>query len=278
MVKFEQVTDSVWAHVEGETFGHVAFVKLKESLVFVDSGYYPKVIKEARNKAEVMTGLPVKHLIITHHHGDHVLGNQHFDDCEIISTKPILDILKAYWIEDNIESIRKREPESFGDLQFVFPNIIFEDEYIIQDDNLTLRIKQTNGHTKGSSYVFIPEEEVIIAGDLLFANEIPYFGDDTTDPYEWIEAYKEMIALSPKIIIPGHGPISDIQEIKNQLKYMEEVVDWMENYIQKGGKKEDLEGAKDFPMLDFEPYDNFEMLFTRSKNRTYDVVHNKLKT
>ncbi len=87
MFKFEKVSDSVWVHVEGETFGHVAFVRLKDKLVFIDSGYYPKVIKEARKQAEEITGLPVKQLIITHHHGDHVLGNQFFDDCEIISSK-----------------------------------------------------------------------------------------------------------------------------------------------------------------------------------------------
>ena len=276
MFKFEKVSDSVWAHVEGETFGHVAFVKIKKSLVFIDSGYYPKVIKEARKQAEEMTGLPVKQLILTHHHGDHVLGNQFFDDCEIISSKPILEILEAYWTEENVENLRKREPESFEDLRFVFPTKTFEGEYIIHDENLTLKIIQTNGHTRGSCYIFIPEEEILIAGDLLFANEIPYFGDDTTNPYLWIEAYKKIIAHSPKVIIPGHGPISDIKEMGRQLEYMEKSVEWMENYIENGGKKEDIDRVEDFPMIDTEPYDNFEMLYSKSKNRTFDVVLEKL--
>ncbi|MHA1954733.1 MAG: MBL fold metallo-hydrolase [Candidatus Heimdallarchaeaceae archaeon] len=276
MVKFEKVSDSVWAHIEGETFGHVAFVKLVDSLVFIDSGYYPNIIKEARKQAEEITGLTVKQLIITHHHGDHVLGNQFFDDCEIISSIPTFEILKAYWTEEKIESLRQREPESFGDLRFVFPNKTFEGEYIIHDENLTLKIIQTNGHTRGSCYIFIPEEEVIIAGDLLFANEIPYFGDDTTDPYKWVGSYKQMIANSPKVIIPGHGPISDIEEIRRQLDYMEKNVKWMENYIEEGGKKKDLDNAEDFPMIDTEPYDNFEMLFNKSKKRTFDVVFERL--
>ncbi|NPD89292.1 MAG: MBL fold metallo-hydrolase [Asgard group archaeon] len=276
MVKFEQVSNSVWAHVERETFGHVAFVKLKDSIVFIDSGYFPKVIKKAREQAEKITGLPVKQLIITHHHGDHVLGNQFFDDCEIICSQPILEILKSYWRDENIDSLRNKEPEDFGDLKFVFPNKTFEGEYVIYNENLTLNIIQTDGHTQGSSYIYIPEEEILIAGDLLFAEEIPYFGDDTTDPYKWIEAYKEMISLSPKVIIPGHGPISKIEEMKLQLDYMEKVVSWMESYIEEGGKKENLEEMKDFPILDFEPYDNFEMLFNRSKNRTFDVVFEKL--
>jgi len=276
MFEFEKITDSVWAHTKGDTFGHVAFVKLKDRLVFIDSGYYPKVIEDARKIAEEMTGLSVKQLIITHHHGDHVLGNQVFEDCEIISSKPILKILSEYWTEENTENLRKREPESFSNLKIVLPNKTFEEEYIITDGNLTLEIVQTNGHTKGSSYVFVPEEEVLIAGDLLFANEIPYFGDKTTDAYSWIEAYKKMIDLSPKIIVPGHGPLSNVDEMRRQLDYMEKCVKWMENYINNGGKKEDLENVDDFPLLDYEPYNNFEFLFKLSKNRTFDVVKEKL--
>ncbi len=276
MFEFEKITDSIWAHTKGETFGHVAFVKLKDRLVFIDTGYYPKVIKEARKIAEEMTGLTVKQLIITHHHGDHILGNQVFEDCEIISSKPILKILSAYWTEANTENLRKREPESFSDLRIVLPNKTFEGDYTITDDNLTLKIVQTNGHTNGSSFIFIPEEEVLIAGDLLFAKEVPYFGDETTDPYLWIDAYKKMISLSPKIIVPGHGPVCNVEEMKEQLDYMGKCVKWMENFVNKGGKKEDLEIAENFPMLDYDPYDNFELLFNRSKNRTYDVVKEKL--
>lgn len=276
MFEFEKITESVWAHTKGDTFGHVSFVKLKDRLVFIDTGYFPNVIEEARRIAEEITGLTVKQVIITHHHGDHILGNQVFEDCEIISSKPVLKILRAYWTDENAENLRKREPKSFSDLRIVLPNKTFEREYIITDDNLTLKIIQTNGHTYGSSFVFIPEEEVLIAGDLLFAKEVPYFGDDTTDPYSWIEAYKEMINLSPKVIIPGHGPVSNIDVMQEQLDYMEKCVKWMENYVKNGGKKEDLESAEDFPILDYEPYDNFELLLTRSKNRTYDVVKEKL--
>ncbi len=277
MFEFEKISNSVWAHTKGETFGHVAFVRMKDMLVFVDSGYFPEVIKEAREKAEKITGLSVKYLIITHHHGDHVLGNQYFEDCEIISAKPVHKILKNYWTEEAVKRIKERDPVNFSNLKIVLPNKTFVDSYTISDDNLTLEIIQTNGHTDGSSFVFILEEEVLIAGDLLFAEEVPYFGDGTTNVYAWIKAYKQMIDLNPKVIVPGHGPLSDIGELRNQLEYMERCVDWMEKYIQRGGKKEDLETVEDFPMMEFEPYENFEMLFEESKKRTYDVVKEKLE-
>jgi glyoxylase-like metal-dependent hydrolase (beta-lactamase superfamily II) len=281
MVKFDQISNSVWAHTGGDTFGHIAFVKLESSVVFVDSGYFPKLMKEARKEAEKITGLPVKYLIITHHHSDHILGNQFFDDCEIISTKDTLDFLenliKTRWTDEFIENFKKEDPENFDILKISLPNKVFEVEYEIKERNSILKVIQTDGHTKGSCFVYIPSESIIIAGDLLFSEEIPYFGDRTADPYLWIEAYQKMINLSPIKIVPGHGPITDIKQMEIQLQYMKDCINWMEKYIESGGKKEDLEKAEDFPMLDYEPYENFDVLFKSSKERTYDIIIEKFK-
>ncbi len=281
MVNFEQITNSVWSNTEDETFSHVAFVKLNNCLVFIDSGYYPKVIEKARKEAEKITGLPVKYLIITHHHGDHVLGNQFFEDCQIISTKKTFDILdnlvKTRWSDDNLEKTRKENPKEFDILKVVLPNKSFVGEYEIIDDTLSLKIFQTDGHTSGSCFVYFPEERIIIAGDLLFSEQVPYFGDETTDPYLWLEAYKQMIDLNPVKVIPGHGPMTDIEQVKIQLQYLEDCINWMEDYVKSGRKKEDLDAIIDFPMLDYDKYDDFDEFFKLSKDRTYDVVKEKHK-
>ena len=280
MVNFEQISDSVWSNTEKETFSQVSFIKLEKSLVFVDSGYYPKIIKKARKLAEEITGLPTKYLIITHHHGDHVLGNQFFDDCEIISTKKTFNILeelvRTRWRDENLEKIRKENPKEFDILKIVLPNKTFEGEYKISEGDMVLKIIQTNGHTAGSCFVYLPKEEVIIGGDLVFSHQIPYFGDETADPYLWIEAYEKMIDLNPAIVIPGHGPITDIEQLQLQLEYMKDCINWMIDYIKNGGKKEDLDSMVDFPMLDYDLYENFELLFKESKNRTYDVVNERM--
>ncbi len=280
MVKFEQISDSVWAHTEGDTFGHVAFVKLEKSIVFIDSGYFPKIIKQAKEEAEEITNLPVRYLIITHHHADHIFGNQFFEDCEIISTKDTVDFLenliKTRWTDEYIENFKKENSEEFDILKIILPNKTFEGEFEIKEGDKYLKIIQTDGHTKGSCFVYVPDESIIIAGDLLFSEEIPYFGDTTADPYLWVEAYQTMIGLSPVKIIPGHGPVTDVKQMELQLKYLKQCIKWMEKFIRSGGKKEDLDHAKDFPMLDYELYDNFDTLFKMSKERTFDVVKERI--
>ena len=72
MVKLDKISESVWDYYYEELEGHISIIKLTESLVFIDSGLYPKMAKEVREKAEEMLGLPTKCLILTHHHDDHI--------------------------------------------------------------------------------------------------------------------------------------------------------------------------------------------------------------
>ena len=101
---------------------------------------------------------------------------------------------------------------------------------------------------------------------------MPYFGDETTDPFLWIEAYQRMMELKPKVIVPGHGPVTDLKQVQIQLDYMEECIKWTRQYIEEGGKEEELDTNDEFPILDYEPYDNFEALFNASKRQMYKMV------
>ncbi len=281
MVKLEQISESVWDYYYKELEGHISIVKLTECLVFIDSGHYPQMAKEVREKAEECLGLPTKYLILTHHHDDHIWGNQEFEDCEIIASKAVLDLLKIRLADEKflkiIENMKNENPERYGDLRIILPTKTFINEYQIEDDNIRIQIYQTDGHSEGSSFVLIPEERVLIAGDLLFSQMFPYFGDPTADVYKWIDCYNKMLELSPKIVIPGHGDIVDKKEIISQKKYLQSCINWMIEFIKKGHKKEELEDNKDFPVHPGEiPVENFEEFLNDSKLRTYDVIRREM--
>ncbi|MHA1303746.1 MAG: MBL fold metallo-hydrolase [Candidatus Heimdallarchaeaceae archaeon] len=280
MVEFIKVTPSVYAHTLGETRGNVAFIELEKSLVFVDSGMDPITAKEARSKAEQLTGLPVKYLIITHHHSDHILGNQVFEDCKIISSKDTLDLMnyaKEHQLtEENLEKWKEADPsfkERWKDLRIVFPDKAFEDKYVIEEGGKRVEIVQANGHTKGSSYLYIPAEQALITGDLLFSETYPYGGDPTADIYKWIKALQQMIDLDPKLVIPGHGPITSEIELKIQRDYMLKLVRVIEQKVKAGIKKEELVEQKDLPTF---PYETDKHRYKLMLERTYDVVKEKL--
>jgi len=276
MVELEQVSDNVWAHTKGETRGNVAVVKVKDSLVMIDTGMDPVTIKKVRDEAEKITGLTFKYLVITHHHGDHVFGNQVFEDCEIISSKSIKEIMKdqteKYWTPERLEEHKAQAPEykeKWKDLRFVLPKTTFEGDYIIGDEDERIEIIETNGHTKGSSFIYVPKDNVVITGDLLFAETYPYGGDPTADHYLWIDAFTQMIYLNPTRIVPGHGPITFKEELEIQQKYLELLVKKIEDLVVDGITKEELLDRSDLP--DF-PYETDPDRVKSMLERCYDVI------
>jgi len=259
MFELEQVSDNVWAHTKGETRCNVASIKLKNTGIMVDSGLDPISAKNARKAAEKAMGVPIKYLVLTHYHSDHVCGNQVFKDCEIIATVETQKMMKedfsTNWTEEKLAQFISENPEfeeKWQNLELTLPTKTFVSEYIIEEDDDKVEIIETHGHCKGSCYVYVPKEEVIIAGDLLFSEMFPYGGDPTVDPYLWIDAYTQMIYLTPRKVVPGHGPITYKEELEIQQKYLELLVKKIEDLVVDGTTKEELFERSDLPKFPYE--------------------------
>lgn len=280
MIELEQVSNSVWAYTGQETHGNVACIKLDGELVMVDSGMDPVTIAEIRKKAEERTGAVFKYLVLTHPHTDHVFGNQAFNDCEIIATKPVAEIMKqnkqSQWSKEKLEERRENNPEfkeKWKDLRIILPTTTFTGTYVIEGEERKVKIVETGGHTKGDVYLFVPDEEILIAGDLLFARAYPYGGDPTADPYKWVKGFDEMIQLNPEKIVPGHGPVSTVDELNVHKNYMEKVLEKMEEAVRNGVSKEELT-TLEWPEF---PYELDPARHQGMMEQTFKVVRRTMK-
>ena len=63
--------------------------------------------------------------------------------------------------------------------------------------------------------VFVPKAGVLFAGDLVFRGRIPFVGQ--ADSQNWIASLARLIALRPRLMVPGHGPASDMPMADLQL-------------------------------------------------------------
>ncbi len=225
IIKF---TDSVWDYSETETSSHISFIKMDKFLVLVDTGYDETTAKEIRDYAETETGFKFKYVIITHYHGDHTFGTNVFKDCDIISTRSTKKILE------------KKVEKDYKDKNIILPNVTFDVEYEIKDDFKTIKIIETHGHTQGSAFVYIPQESILLTGDLLFADMFPFAGDPSVNPYLWVDAFQKMIDLKPNIVIPGHGHIGSVKDIKEGQELIKEMIQTIENLYEKGISKDQI--------------------------------------
>ncbi|HJV61017.1 MAG TPA: MBL fold metallo-hydrolase, partial [Albitalea sp.] len=63
-------------------------------------------------------------------------------------------------------------------------------------------------HTPDDTVIYLPDEKVLFAGDVVFRARVPFIGQ--ADSRHWIAALDQLLALDAKVIVPGHGPQSTL--------------------------------------------------------------------
>ena len=242
----EKINENIFVMID-ELFYDVVVgaIALPSKLIMIDTGMNLRKIKEFKEKVEKETNKKFDSVFITHYHGDHIIGNQLFNECKIYASKWTFERLvstKDQWTEEVIEHQKSRidDPEALEGLVITTPNQSFKDEFVIKDGNVEVIIKTTGGHTKGSSYVYCPNYKVLFAGDNLFINSYHWGGDATCDPDAWINALKEYLSMDIDYFVPGHGPVSDKEPVEYILNYFELVKKTMFNMHKQGKSKEEI--------------------------------------
>jgi glyoxylase-like metal-dependent hydrolase (beta-lactamase superfamily II) len=253
-MKLEKISRRVYANTEGKSGGNVGIIVTDRRVIAVDS-QYPMSGADFRKSILEITPKPVTHLLLTHVHGDHVFGNQHFEDTNIVSDyklkEKMQENLKSTWSEEGIkkmlDDVKRNQPERihlYQGIRIVLPKTTFKKSYKVGDTSIV----NTGGHTDCSSYVYVPEDKVLFAGDNLFIGRFPWAGDPTVNPDHWIKALSKYIRMDVQKIVPGHGPLCDKSEVERQLKWFKTIRRRMKLMINKGIPDEDIVNAK-YPEL-----------------------------
>ena len=253
----EKITDRVYADTNPVGAGNAGAILLQDQVVVVDSQYL-KHAKELRREIERITSKKIRFLLLTHSHSDHVFGNEVFRDCEIVAHRSLKDrmqeLLLTTWSKESLEKqvaeLRKTDPERasrFEGVQITLPTRVFDGEFKIAGGNLDILMRHVGGHTRDSSIVYFPNEQVLFSGDIIFSQTFPYGGDPTADPDEWLQALKGILEMSVKTIVPGHGPICDKREVQAYIDFIETVKSKMIAMIRAGKTSEEITRSESYP-------------------------------
>ena len=278
-MRLDQISDSVYANCDGVTGGNVGIILMQDSVAAVDA-QYPVSGADFRRSIPTVTDKPVTHLILTHIHGDHIFGNQAFEDCNIVSHRRLKEKmeenLEAEWAPANLEKMledtKTNRPERaplFEGLRIVLPTSTYDERYALDD----IEVIHLPGHTDGSAVVYIPSDRTLFAGDLLFSKTFPWAGDPTADPDEWITSFKTILKMDVDTIVPGHGPVCDKGEIEIQLRWFKAVRDEMGRLISEGATQEKAVSHEGYP--DF--YESSGDRRERSLRHWYSVWKKKME-
>ena len=232
--KMELVKDNVYAALISPGC-NVGIIPTKKGTLIVDT---PLMSRQANaiNDALVAAGhKPVHFIVITHHHGDHVLGTNLFGEGTLIIGNHIIyenvGKHRPSWVEAWAKTWTWDNPDDVKEMvaaQVLRPEVIFKDELSLRLDGIEIWLFPLPGHLPESTGVFIPETGVLIAGDALFCVHHPYMGEGNFQA--WFESFEKMRGLRADRIIPGHGPVCGYEAVDKQQHYMEKMAEIRSNW------------------------------------------------
>lgn len=255
----DEVAPGAWAVLAGTTgacSSNAGIVDLGDQTLIVDTFLTPEAGADLSRAAYELTGRKASVVLNTHHHEDHIRGNQAFSGADIVATARTIDLIRAGaptdlddyeqmvrgWITgldatlaDTPAGTRRSELElsrsmasavlvSLPNLTTTIPARSFDGELVIEGSERTAHIvSYGGGHTDSDSFVYLPDAGVLFAGDLLWVENHPWGGDGHLD--EWINIIYRIEALGPRTMIPGHGTVTDFVYARIFVRYLTFVCD-----------------------------------------------------
>jgi glyoxylase-like metal-dependent hydrolase (beta-lactamase superfamily II) len=246
-----EVVAGVWlaeADISGTSVGNATIIDLGGKTIVVDTFMTDIAATELRATAEKLTGNRVHLAVNTHWHGDHTNGNQVFADVPIVATRTTLEKVLSEaptdlgaWqseIEASITSLQEAADggdaaalhrieilQHFhrfaGDFSVTLPNLLIEDRLVVQGERRVEISTHGRGHTVSDIIAWLPDDRVLISGDLCWNRIHPRTRDGF--PLEWATYTERLIALEPKHVIPGHGEVGDASALEELPAYFREL-------------------------------------------------------
>jgi len=195
-----------------------------EALV-IDTRSTPGQARELIADIARLTLSPVRIVVDTHWHSDHVFGNHDFRPTTIWGHERCRSVLLANG-ERQRASLIDALPELADELGAMVidpPERTFTDATTIEVGGRPVELSYLGrGHTDADIVIVVRDAGVLFAGDLLENDAVPYFGDGY--PLEWPATVGRLLALVVGPVVPGHGSIGDRAFVERQLGEFEAVV------------------------------------------------------
>jgi cyclase len=239
----QEVGDGFYAYLQpdgGWGWSNAGLVVDGEHTLLIDTLFDLHLTEEMLQamRRAVPAAAQIDTLVNTHANGDHCYGNQLVGDAVIVASErtaaemtelPPAAMAALVAQAPQMGELGEFFLRCFGSFDFegielVLPQETFSGErtMLVGDRELQL-IEVGPAHTRGDTLVHAPAERVLFSGDILFAGAHPIAWAGPVS--NWIAACERILALEPQVIVPGHGPPSETDAVRECKAYFEYLYD-----------------------------------------------------
>ena len=205
-VTFEQVSEHAYAYTaEGDP--NTGIVIGDDAVLVADTQATPVMAQDVIRRIREVTDKPIKYVLLTHYHAVRVLGASAYGAQQIIASQDTYDLIVERG-EQDMKSEIERFPRLFNAVESVpgltWPTLTFKGEMTLWLGKLEVKIMQLGrGHTKGDTVLWLPQDKVMLSGDLVEYGATPYCGDAYYQ--DWPATLDALAVFNPEKLVPGRG-------------------------------------------------------------------------
>jgi len=242
-----------------------------KGITVIDALGSPSLAEQLLSQVREISDLPIKRIIATHYHADHIYGLQVFEDRGAVVYAPygVHEYLNSEAAANRLEERRfSLEPWVSETTRLVEPDELISKTTVIEEDGVKLTINYLGkSHSDADLTVFVEPDNVFVSGDVIFEGRIPFVGD--SDSKAWLNTLNVMADRKGiEALIPGHGglakdPKKAITLTRDYLAYLRE---------QLGNGVEEMMGfAEVYEAIDWSPFEHLPAFAQGNRINAYQV-------
>ena len=269
--------NGIYAYLQpdgGWGWSNAGFVVDSGESLLVDTLFDASLTRKMLTTITDATGIKadeIRTVVNTHANGDHTHGNGLCTRAEIIASQASAREMEAF-TPGHLHALMQSAPDlgetgkylldifgafDFGDVAEKLPTRTFSDALSVKVGNKTVTLKEVGpAHTRGDVLVLVPEDRTVFTGDILFIDGTPLMWAGPVS--NWLRACDLIIAFEPEVIVPGHGPLTDIKGVKRLQEYLSYIDQEARQRYDAGMSVRDA--AHDISITDYESWSDSERI------------------
>lgn len=211
----EQVADGVFSAIgatEPPSYansGHnnnLSFIITDDGVVVINASDNYLLARSLHEEIRKLTDQPVRYVVLENGQGHAAMGSAYWKEqgATIIAHADADAVLRDKG-EAILERVLQRSRDKGMGTRLVLPDETFDDQMTLELGGTRIELLYLGpAHSPGDISVWLPEQKVVIAGDIAFHQRLlPVF--EETDTAAWIETWERFAALNAETVVPGHG-------------------------------------------------------------------------